>query len=199
MHKDPNNTKILLVCDNKADIGNIRLRLEETVRFPCYVWHCPTLTEALDMINKNKLRADVIILDLGLIGTENPKEIYQKMGESARDIPIIVLTGTGEEEHDLATFVMEAGAADHMVRGQFSRLTDAIEFSLIRHKIAIKSAEDCLNKPSPGQQTIQDAHDGEMKDAKKQSDERNARKNQYISWVMGGYSVEDNEKEEGKT
>ena len=94
---------------------------------------------------------------------------------------------------------MEAGAADHMVRGQFSRLTDAIEFSLIRHKIAIKSAEDCLNKPSPSQQTIQDTHDGETKEAKRQSDEKNARKNQYISWVTGSYSVEDNEKEGDET
>ncbi|MCB9980387.1 MAG: hypothetical protein H6863_06415 [Rhodospirillales bacterium] len=199
MHTDPSNTKILLVCDNKADVGNIKLRLEESIQIPCYVWHCLTLTEALDMLNKNKLHADIIILDLGLIGTANPKEIYQKMGESARNIPIIVLTGTGEEEHDLATFVMEAGAADHMVRGQFSRLTDAIEFSLIRHKIAIKSAEDCLNKPSPGQQTIQDAHDGEMKEAKRQSDKRHGEQNQYISWVTGGYSVEDNEKKEEKT
>ncbi len=201
MHKDANNannTKILLVCDNQADVRNIKLRLEESIKIPCYVWHCLTLAEALDMLNKNKLRADIIILDLGLIGTANPKDIYQKMGDAARNIPIIVLTGTGEEEHDLATFVMEAGAADHMVRGQFSRITDAIEFSLIRHKIAGRSTEDALNKSSPGQQIKEDSHDGEMKEVKRKSDEKNARKNQYISWVMGGYSVEDNEKKEDK-
>lgn len=218
MHKDSNNTKILLVCDNKADIGNIKLRLEESIKVPCYIWHCLTLEEALETLNKNKLRADIIILDLGLIGTADPKDIYKKMGANARDIPIIVLTGTGEAEHDLATFVMEAGAADHMVRGQFSRLTDAIEFSLIRHnneKEAEKLAEE---KPSPRQQIREDAHDnevkkaknasspaqeieqkthdGEMKDAKKKSDKKNAQKNQYISWVTGGYSVEDNAKTE---
>lgn len=196
MSKDHNNTKILLVCDNAADVGNIRLRLEESIKIPCYVWHCLTLVEALDMLNKNKLRANIIILDLGMIGTANPKEIYQKMGDAARHIPIIVLTGAGEEEHDLATFVMEAGAADHMVRGQFGRLTDAIEFSLIRHKIANKSTEDALNQPSPDQKIRQDAHDSETKEAKIKSDKRNDEKNQYISWVMGSYSVENNSEQE---
>lgn len=199
MQKDPGNTKILFVCDNKADIGNIKLRLEESIKIPCYVWHCLTLAEALDMLNKNKLRADIIILDLGLIGTASPKEIYMKMGDSAHGIPIIVLTGAGEEEHNLATFVMEAGAADHMIRGQFSRLTDAIEFSLIRYKIANKSTEDSLNQSSPGQKIIQDTHDGEMKEAQRKSDKRHGAQNQYISWVTGGYSVEGNQKEKGAT
>lgn len=166
------------------------------MKIPCYVWHCLTLAEALDMLNRNKLRANIIILDLGLIGTANPKEIYRKMGESAHDIPIIVLTGPGDEEHDLATFVMEAGAADHMIRGQFSRLTDAIEFSLIRHKITNKSTEDALNQPSPAQKIRQDGHDSETKEAKRKSDQRNDEKKQYISWVMGGYSVENNAEQE---
>lgn len=195
MEKDINNTKILLVCDNKADIENIKLRLEESIKMPCYIWHCLTLSAGLEMLNNNKLHADIIILDLGLIGTANPKKIYKTIGEAALDIPIIVLTGTGEEEHDLATFVMEAGAADHMVRGQFGRLSDAVEFSIIRHKIAKKSEKDCLNKPSPSQKIIQDEHENSMKDAQKLSDKKhNEQKNQYISWVTGGYSIEDNDK-----
>jgi DNA-binding response OmpR family regulator len=188
MTSDPNHTKILLVCDNKADVANIRLRLEESIKVPCYVWHCHTLAMALDYLNKKKLRADIIILDLGLIGTTSPKEIYKKMGEAALSIPIIVLTGTGEEEHDLATLVMESGAADHMVRGQFSRIIDAIEFSLIRHKITIATA----NKTLSDHQTRQDARNIESLEIKKQSDEKHLQKNQFISWVTGGYSVEEN-------
>lgn len=194
MGQDQNNTKILLVCDNRADIANIKFRLEESIKIPCYVWHCHTLAEGLDILKKNKLRADIIILDLGLIGTANPKEIYKKMGDTAHEIPIIVLTGPGEEEHDLATFVMEAGAADHMVRGQFSRLNDAVEFSLIRHKLAKRATQDAINKPSPSQQDIQNAHDENMKDAKRKSDKRHVEQKQFISWVTGGYSVEDDEK-----
>lgn len=181
MTSNAKNTKILLVSDNKADVGNIKLRLEESIDFPCYIWHCQTLAESLAYLNEKKLRADIVILDLGLIGTANPKEIYKKMGDAAQSIPIIVLTGAGKEEHDLATFVMEAGASDHMVRGQFSRIADAIEFSLIRHKITAATSEQNLHY-----------HDLEMMKAKRISDIRNDEKKQYISWVMGGYSVENN-------
>lgn len=134
MDKVINNLKILLVCDNKAYTQNIKLRLEKFIEMPCYVWNCNSLIEATDMLDMNKLRADIIILDLGLIGTVNPINIYKKIGSSAQDIPIIVLTGSGEEEQDIITIVMEAGAADHMIRGQFTRLIDAIEFSLLRNK-----------------------------------------------------------------
>lgn len=167
MHSNRSNTKILLVCDNRDDIGNIKLRLEESIKTPCYVWHYKTLVEAINILNNNKLRADIIILDLDLLGTADPRNIYQEMGDAAQNIPIIVLTGTGEKEHNLATFVMEAGAADHIVKGQFSRLTDAIEFSLIRHKLTHETKENAKNR----------------------TDEDMRQKNQFISWVTGGYSV----------
>jgi DNA-binding response OmpR family regulator len=192
-----NNTKILLVCDNEAYVSNIKTRLEKSINAPCYVWHCRTLPEGLDYLNHKKLRADIIILDLGLISTNDPKEIYGKMGDAAHGIPIIALTGKGEEEHDLATFVMEAGAADHMIRGEFRRLMDAIEFSLIRNKITSKSTQEALDRPSPGQQIKQDAHDGEIKEAKSESDKEREKQNQYLSWMTGGYSVENNS-ERGK-
>lgn len=129
------NIKILLVCDNEADVSNIKSRVESHDNILCYVWQCPTLAEGLAYLDVKKLRADIIILDLGLKGPENPKEIYHQMGLSAHDTPIIVITGKGQKEHDLATFVMEAGAADNMIRGEFSGLADAMEFALIRRKI----------------------------------------------------------------
>lgn len=162
-----NNTKILLICDNNADIQNIKLRLEESVKIPCFIWHYKTLAEAIEILENNKLRADIIILDLELISTTNPRDIYQKMGDAASNIPIIVLTGTNEADKNLATFVMEAGAADHIVKGQFSRIADAIQFSLIRHKLS-DEANECI---------------------KNKNDEDIIKKNQFISWVTGGYSV----------
>lgn len=109
------NIKILLVCDNAADISDIKTRVEGLDDISCYVWQCPTLSEGIGYLDIKKLRADIIILDLGLKGTESPKEIYHQMGFSAHNIPIIVITGKGEKEHDLAIYVMEAGAADNMV------------------------------------------------------------------------------------
>ncbi len=184
------NIKILLVSDDKSDIGNIRVLLEEYINFPCFIWHCTALEEALGCLNKRKLRADIIILDLGLRDLADPKEIYQKMDVAAHNIPIIVLTGSGEEDHDLATFVMKAGASDHMFRGHFSRLTDAIEFSLIRNRIKVSAAQ----KNSRDLEDRQNEHDIETMEAKRKSDKKNHEKNQYISWVMGGYSVEENHK-----
>ncbi len=186
------NIKILLVCDNKAYSGNIKFRLEKSIQTPSDVWHSKSVSEALDMLKNKKLRADIIILDLGLMCTANPKEIYKKMGSAARSIPIIVLTGPGEEEHDLATFVMEAGAADHMVRGQFNRLNDAIEFSLIRHRITSVAVGEALLEPSQGQKIIQEAHEENIKDIKRKSDEIHNQHNQHISWMTGGYSMEGN-------
>jgi DNA-binding response OmpR family regulator len=191
MTPEHNSTKILLVSDNSADIGSIKMQLEESINFPCYIWHCRTLDEALGYLNKRKLRADIIILDLDLHGPASPKEVYEKMDVAAHNIPIIVLTGTGKEEHELATFVMEAGASDHMVRGHFSRLSDAIEFSLIRNKI--KSAAS--HQGSRDLEDRQNEHDIETMEAKRKSDKKNHEKNQYISWVMGGYSVEENHKQ----
>ena len=119
------------------------------------------------------------------------------MGQSARDIPIIALTGTSEDEQDLATFVMEAGAADHMIRGQFGRLIDAIEFSLIRRRITVAAAK----KRRSDQKDRQEVIALEAIEVEKIQDEKNLEKDQYISWMSGGYSVETIEEtvEEEKT
>lgn len=192
MHKDPGSTKILLVCDNSAEIETIRLRLEEAIKVPCCVWHCITLAEGLDLLTNKKLHPDIIILDLGLIDAGNPKEVYLRMGDVANNIPIIALTGTGMVENDLATFVMEAGAADRMVRGQFDRLADAIEFALIRSRNMTKAREVALDKSHNDQQDKKNTHDSAMAEATRKSDERLLEKNRCILWMTGGYSVEDN-------
>ncbi len=191
MDNSQKRLKILLVCDNRAYSGNIKFRLEKSIETPSDVWHCQSIPEVLDMLNNKKLRADIIILDLGLVGTANPVSIYNEIGESALNIPIIVLTGTGAGEHELATFVMEAGAADHMVRGQFNRLMDAIEFSLIRHRIKSVAVAEALIEPSLHQKIIQDTHEEKIQDTKRKSDEMKNQHKQYISWMTGGYSKEE--------
>lgn len=135
MTRSQKNIKILLVCDNEANIADIKSRVEYLDDISCYVWQCPTLSEGIGYLDIKKLRADIIILDLGLKGTESSKEIYRQMGLSSHDIPIIVITGKGEKEHDIAVHVMESGAADNMVRGEFSGLMDAMEFAMIRRKL----------------------------------------------------------------
>lgn len=181
------NIKILLVCDNKSDIIDIKSRVENLDDVSCYVWQCPTLSEGIGYLDIKKLRADIIILDLGLKGTESPKEIYHQMGLSSHDIPIIVITGKGENEHNLAVYVMEAGAADNMVRGEFSGLMDAMEFAMIRRKIT-------ENTKSETDKTLQDSKDAEdVKHLKEKQDHQD-----HLSMFMGGYSVSDNDSDNKK-
>ena len=180
------NTHILLVSDDMADIASIQIHLEESTKMPCSVCHCPTIDNALEILSDKNIISDLIILDLGLNDISNPKEIYQKISTAADSIPIIVLTGAGREEHNLATFVMDAGASDRIVRGQFSRLSDAVKFSLIRQRISDAAA----NKGLFDLEEQQSEHELETMEIKRRSDEKNLEKNQYISWVMGSYSVE---------
>lgn len=163
MRRGHRNTKILLVSDSEDDAGSIRTLLEESINFPCYIRHCPTLLEALDYLDAGILSADIVILDLGLFDSDNPREIYRKVDRAAANIPIIVLTGEEKEDHNLAIYAMEEGASDNMIRGRFGRITDAVKFSLIRHRIVARN-----------------------------NDKKTHEKNQYISWMTGGYSVEEN-------
>ena len=172
--KKQQNIKILLVCDNEADITDIKSRVENLDDVSCYVWQCPTLSEGIGYLDIKKLRADIIILDLGLKGMESPKEIYRQMGLSSHNIPIIVITGKGEKEHYLAVYVMESGAADNMVRGEFSGLMDAMEFALIRRKIT-------KDQKTETDKTLQDSKDvGDAKSLKDKQEHQD-----HLSMFMG--------------
>ncbi|MFN3701574.1 MAG: hypothetical protein ACK4VI_08660 [Alphaproteobacteria bacterium] len=187
MAKPQKNIKILLVCDNEADITDIKSRVENLDDVSCYVWQCPTLSEGIGYLDVKKLRADIIILDLSLKDMESPKEIYRQMGLSAHNIPIIVITGKGEKEHDLAVYVMEAGAADNMVRGEFSGLMDAMEFAMIRRKIT-------KDQKTQTDKTLQDSKDvGDAKSLKDKQEHQD-----HLSMFMGGYSVSDNDSDNKK-
>lgn len=178
--KNQKNIKILLVCDNQADITNIKAKVEGLDDISCYVWQCPTLSEGIGYLDVKKLRVDIIILDLGLKGIESPKEIYHQMGLSSHDNPIIVITGKGAEEHDLAVYVMEAGAADNMIRGEFSGLMDAMEFAVIRRKIT-------KNTKSESDKALKDNKDAEnIKHLKEKQDHKD-----HLSMFMGDYSASD--------
>ena len=185
--KNQKNIKILLVSDNEADINNIKSKVESRDDIACYVWQCPTLAEGIGYLDVKKLRADIIILDLSLKGSEDPQEIYRQMGLSAHDIPIIVITGKGQKEHELATFVMEAGAADNMIRGEFSGLTDAMEFALIRQRIT-KDTKTQTDK------ALQDSKNyGDAKSLKERQNHQN-----NLSLFMGDYSASNNSSKDKK-
>lgn len=181
----PENIKILFVCDSEIDILTIKSKLEGHQDIVFYIWHCLTVSEGIRYLHIKKLRADIIILDLELCDEQDPREIFQRMDDAAHDIPIIVITGSGSQEHALAAFVIESGAADNMVRGDFHGLTDALEFAIIRKKIvkeAMRKSEQAL------QENKNENHERQrISDAKNLKQQQEHQEN--LSMFMGGYSV----------
>lgn len=131
MDKEKIEVCILLINDKDADVEKIKTHLNETMRLSWTMVHCTTVKEAVSHISE----ADVILLDLNLDSPTTALEDFEVVEHLIFEIPIIALTGDGQDEHELATTVMELGAADNIIRGKFGRLVDAIEFSLIRQKL----------------------------------------------------------------
>lgn len=129
--------RILLIDDIRTDINEITEQLGETISFPFDLMHFSDMRDSVTCIQDNTPAIDLIVLDLGLLSHATPKEIFSIIKRAAKAIPIIVITG--KEDHELAVFVMNAGAADNMLRGNtrntYGKLGDAIEFSLARCKI----------------------------------------------------------------
>lgn len=170
---------IMLISNDEDDISDIERHLGEYMRLPWRFIPCTSLKESTLKMQS----ADLIILDLALKGIETPEEIFTHMDHDTFGIPIIVLTGEGQ--HDLATYVIERGAADQIIRGKFSRLIDAIEFALIKQKISArleKKNEDALSDAEfRADSNSKSAHEERVKE-KGMSD-------QMVSWLTGGYSA----------
>jgi DNA-binding NtrC family response regulator len=163
---DEEQIHILLIDDLETDITEIVRQLGETMPTPYRLTHLSQLGDALSLLKENAPPVHVILLDLGLDNRHSSETIFKLVDRVVNEIPIIVITG--DEEHDLALFVMNAGASDNMTRGDFrktyGKLRDAIDFSLARHSI-FKSARD-------------DQRDSELLKA------------ELMSFIGGGYSCQ---------
>jgi DNA-binding response OmpR family regulator len=191
--------EILLINDNGDDVIIIKDTLEKNMRVPWHIVHCENIKEALP----RTFKADVIILDLGLHSFDLPNKIFEDIEGIASDTPIIVLTGAGKDEFELATIVMEMGAADQIIRGKFGRLVDAIEFSLIRQKITTdkkektdRTLEEAEMKAKTELQDAQDKANIALEESESKRKDEHKQDRQILSLFMGGYSVVKSEKVE---
>lgn len=175
------NIRVLVISDSDDDVKSIEDHLTSYMRIPWSYMHCVSVKEAVSRVN----RSDIVVLDLGIKGFETPKENFSNIGDIALDKPIIVLTGDGTAEHNLATYVMERGAADNIIRGKFGRLVDAIEFALIRQKITdnIKTRSDRALKAT------QTDGANELRDSKAETAKEKESSSQLVAWLTGGYSA----------
>lgn len=147
--------------------------------------HCISVAEARPRANK----ADIVILKPEMKGLSSPKEVFKDIDGMVFEVPIIVLTTEGDER-GLSTYVMEQGAANTVIRGQFARLVDAIEFALIRQKIktGTRTASD---------ETLLDSQEKDataVKASPEDSTDEEERHRQILRMFSGDYAVDQQDK-----
>lgn len=133
---------LLLVEDSPGDADMVKSLLAESHRDTFMVMHSPMLGEALRMLESTEV--DVVVLDLGLpdaAGVDTVKAVRALRGQ----VPIVVLTGSDDEE--LALACIDAGAQDYLPKGEVTarNLKRAIGYSITRLREAqLREMEETL-------------------------------------------------------
>lgn len=118
---DEHSTQILLVEDNLADAELIRRLFARVGQRNWQMVHVETLAEGIEVcyefteLMKGNRSFDVVLLDLSLPDAEG-LEAIQAFQSALPEIPIVVLTGLGDE--DLASQAIRAGAQNYLVKDE---------------------------------------------------------------------------------
>jgi FixJ family two-component response regulator len=172
---------IMLISGDDQQVLQIKKTLENSIHVPWSILHCTHLKEAEPLINK----ADVILLDAGGRGTAYAKRFFEAVAGLKHEQPIIVLTGETDSERELALFVMEKGASDVLIRGAFGRISDAIEYAIIRQVIMSRERERSEQVLS---NTV-DAAAENVKVIEGAADDEKRKQKQLLDMFLGGYSA----------
>lgn len=127
---DSTNRIVLLVEDNPADADLVEDMLEMAGDPHGYrVVKVSRVSQALDKLTR--IQADVILLDL-VLPDASGVDTVSKVRTCSRDLPIVVLTGTDDDE--LAMSCMDAGAQDYLCKGEIQpkSLRRAIGYAISR-------------------------------------------------------------------
>ncbi len=176
---------IVIIDNDVSEIAEIQAWLESDMRVPWTICHCVDVKEARSVIHK----ADLVILKPDTDDLPSSKEVFKNLEGMVFEVPIIVLTNA-EDQHGLSTFVMEQGAADTIIRGQFARLVDAIEFALIRQKITTDARR-------VADQALSDTHDKRVSDLSETAQVRASeteKSRQILRMFSGDYAVDAQDK-----
>ncbi len=172
---------IIILNNDSEEAGNIKSWLEKDMRIPWLLTHCVTIEEACTRINK----ADLVILKPEMRGFTSPGQVFKDIDAMLFEVPIIVITSPNDER-GLSTYVMEQGAADTIIRGQFSRLVDAIEFALIRQKLQTGTREISDSTLLDSQNTSS----ADLEQSRIETADSNERNKQILRMLGGDYAVD---------
>jgi PAS domain S-box-containing protein len=123
--------RILVVEDNPADAYFIQETLSETGPVSFQVESVSRLSDAFTRLKGKGL--DLVLLDLGLPDSQG-LPTFHKLRQAAPDLPVIVLTGTDDQE--LAVAAVRDGAQDYLIKGQVGSglLPRAIRYAVERQR-----------------------------------------------------------------
>ena len=130
--------RILVVEDNPADADLIREMLPESGSLSFRIESVQRLSVAIDRL-KDKV-TDLVLLDLSLPDSHGI-QTFHLLIQAAPHIPVIVLTGTDDQE--LALTAVREGAQDFLVKGQF---TGTLLARAARYAVERKRAEEDLQR-----------------------------------------------------
>ena len=127
--------KALLFENDPGDFALLREYIAEDKSANIKLENVQRLEDGLELLSQNKF--DIILVDLSLPDSHG-FETFEKINTIWPEIPVIVLTGNDDD--DLATQAVKAGAQDYLVKGQFEHqlLIRTLEFpklsTLMKHK-----------------------------------------------------------------
>ena len=123
--------RLLIVEDDPASALLLHDLLDTSTSPRFAIRHVTTAAEACTIVDAGE--ADVVLLDLGLPDATDLQALT-KLGECVHEIPVIVLTGRGDES--LARDALHRGAEDYLLKGTFDRssLLRAIRYAVERHR-----------------------------------------------------------------
>lgn len=106
-------TKVLLVEDDPIQARLVREFLLRHPRHPFEVALARSLAEALQALKQSP--PDVVLLDLTLPDSSD-RETFLQVQRQAPELPVVVLTGN--EDDELGTALVNAGAQDYLVKNE---------------------------------------------------------------------------------
>jgi DNA-binding NarL/FixJ family response regulator len=113
----PKPVRILLIEDNPGDARLLQEYLPRNLPFELDIMHCDRLARSLAALERS--RFDLVLCDLFLPDSMG-FQTFLKVQEKARDAPIVVLSGSEDQEQ--VTKALEQGARDYLSKSNLDGL-----------------------------------------------------------------------------
>jgi diguanylate cyclase (GGDEF)-like protein len=130
--------RVLVVDDNDGDADLVADYLMGIASVHFAVERATRLGAAIEAIASSP--PDIVLLDLGLPDSQGTGT-FQRLRQAADAIPLVVLTGNNDG--DVASAVLKAGAQDFLVKGSFDdeALVRTLRHALERHRAQLEQRE----------------------------------------------------------